>query len=101
MPKVKARAKVVLLIDSIGPLNPVSWTFPYGSRKQATVSVPLKLPDGAINNPMYPAGNPVNRWTVGFWTDAGLEVCPTGTVVQMQLSGSEAAGYTVKRTAIR
>ena len=49
LPKVMAGAKVVLLIDSIGPLNTVSWVFPYGSGKQATVNVPPKLPDGTIN----------------------------------------------------
>lgn len=94
LPKVKAGAKVVLLIDSIGPLNFASWAFPYGSGKQATVNVPPKLPDGVTNNPMYPAGNPVNRRAVEFWTDASLTVCPTGTVVQMQATGNGAAGAT-------
>jgi len=92
LPKAKAGAKVVMLVDSVGPLNSVSWIFPYGSGKQATVNVPVKLPDGVTGNPAYPAGNAVNRWSVEFWTDPSLAVCPSGTVVQMQLSGNGAAG---------
>ncbi|MDI6813916.1 MAG: hypothetical protein QMD10_10295 [Desulfitobacteriaceae bacterium] len=64
LPKVKAGAKVVLLVDSVGPLNSVSWVFPYTGpqgNKTATVNVPPKLPDGTTNNPMYPAGSAVNR----------------------------------------
>lgn len=91
LPKVKAGAKVVLLVDSIGPLTSFSVAFPYLSRT-ATLNTPAKLPDGVTNNPMYPSGNPVNRWSVEFWADPSLEVCPTGTVVQMQLSGSSGAG---------
>lgn len=94
LPKVKAGAKVTMLVDSVGPLNSVSWVFPYGSSKQATVNIPAKLPDGVTSNPMYPVGNAVNRWAVEFWTAAGLDVCPSGTVVQMQLSGNGTAGAT-------
>lgn len=90
LPKAKAGAKVVLLIDSVGPLNSVSWGFPYagpqGSRT-ATVNVPANLPGGG-SNPLYPAGSETNRWAVEFWTDPSLAVCPTGTVVGMQASGS-------------
>ncbi|AEG15966.1 hypothetical protein Desku_2432 [Desulfofundulus kuznetsovii DSM 6115] len=95
LPKVKAGAKVVLLVDSVGPLNSVSWAFPYTGpqgNKTATVNVPAKLPDGTTSNPMYPGGNAVNRWAVEFWTDPSLAVCPSGTVVQMQVTGSGAAG---------
>ncbi|MCL6478772.1 MAG: fibronectin type III domain-containing protein [Peptococcaceae bacterium] len=91
LPHVKAGAKVVLLVDSIGPLNSFSAAFPYLSQT-ATVNVPAKLPDGVTNNPMFPAGSAVNRWAVEFWTNPSLAVCPSGTVVQVQLSGSGAAG---------
>jgi hypothetical protein len=88
--KVKAGAKVVLLVDSIGPLTSFNTAFPYLSRT-ATVNIPTKLPDGTTNNPMYPAGNAVNRWAVEFWTDPSLAVCPSGTLVNMNLSGSGGA----------
>ncbi|MCL6639668.1 MAG: hypothetical protein K6T80_08340, partial [Firmicutes bacterium] len=91
LPKVKAGAKAVLLVDSVGPLTSFNAAFPY-LVQTASVNTPAKLPDGVTNNPMYPAGNPVNRWAVEFWTDPSLAVCPTGTVVQMRLNGSGGAG---------
>lgn len=95
LPKAKAGAMVTVLIDSIGPLNIVSWTFPYtgpqGDRT-ASISTSVKLPDGVTNNPMYPAGSVTNRWSVEFWTNPNLAVCPSGTLVQMTVSGSGAAG---------
>lgn len=91
LPRAKAGAKVVLLVDSIGPLNSFTAIFPYLSQT-ATTNTPATLPDGVASNPVYPAGSPVNRWSVEFWTDPSLAVCPSGTVVQMQLSGSGGAG---------
>lgn len=80
LPKTKAGARVKLLVDSIGPVTlPLTKAeFPYLAQT-ATVKLPV------IN--YYPDGNEVNRWEIDFWTNANLEVCPTGTVVEMQLSG--------------
>jgi len=89
--KVKAGAKVVLLVDSVGPLDSFTAAFPYLSNT-ATTNTPTKMPDGVTTNPMYPAGNPVNRWAIEFWTNPSLAVCPSGTVVQMRLTGSGGAG---------
>lgn len=91
LPKVKAGAKATLLVDSVGPLTSFSSAFPYLSQT-SSVNTPAKLPDGVANNPLYPAGNPVNRWSVEFWTNPSLAVCPTGTLVQMRLSGNSGAG---------
>lgn len=93
LPKAKAGAKVVLMVDSIGPLTSITSSFPYLSQI-ASVNTPVKLSDGVTNNPMYSVGNPVNRWSVEFWTDPSLTVCPSGTLVQMRLSGSSGAGAT-------
>jgi len=77
---------VKLLVDSIGPLNSLTEVrFPYLTL-ESTVKDPVVS--------LYPPGNNVNRWEIDFWTDAGLEICPTGTMVQMQLTsdaGSERA----------
>jgi len=91
LPRVKAGAKVVLLVDSVGPLNSFSAVFSY-LNQNATTNIPGTLPDGLTSNPMYPMRNQVNRWSVEFWTNPNLAVCPSGTVVQMQLSGSSEAG---------
>lgn len=83
LPKVKAGAKVTLLVDSVGPLSSAMASFPYGSGQQATVGTP----------PAVVATNGVNQtWKIEFWTDPSLQVTPDGTVVQMQLSGSGGAG---------
>ncbi|SFR12567.1 hypothetical protein [Desulfoscipio geothermicus] len=84
LPKVKAGARVKLLVDSIGPVTlPLTKAeFPYLTKK-ATVKSPV------LN--YYPDGNEVNRWEIDFWTDANLEICPTGTIVEMQLAGDAGA----------
>ncbi|MTI84365.1 MAG: hypothetical protein FH756_10770 [Firmicutes bacterium] len=89
LPLAKAGARVKMLVDSIGPVTvPLTKAqFPYiggdGQVKQATVKSPV------VNE--YPAGNAVNRWEIDFWTDANLEVCPTGTIVKMELDGDAGA----------
>lgn len=75
--KVKAGAKVVMLIDSIGPITELEAKFPY-NMYQSTVNIDSRL---------YPAGNDTNRWRVEFWTDPGHKNCPSGTVVEMNLKG--------------
>lgn len=91
LPKVKAGAKVVLLVDSIGPLSSFSAAFPYLSQT-ATTNIPTTLPDGVVSNPVCPAGNPVNQWSVEFWTEPSLEKCPSGTLVTMKLDGNGSEG---------
>ncbi len=79
LPKVKAGSRVKLLIDNIGPINNFSiLKFPYLAR-ESTVKMPV------VNT--YPTGTSINRWEIDFWTDANLEICPTGTVVKMQMTG--------------
>ncbi|TYL07572.1 hypothetical protein MOLA_22330 [Moorella thermoacetica] len=83
LPKVKAGAKVTLLIDSVGPLDAVTAVFPYGAGHQATIGF----------GPVAATVNGTNKtWQVEIWTDPSLEVTPEGTVVMMQLSGTGAAG---------
>jgi len=91
LPKVKAGAMAELVVDSIGPLDNVTAVFPYTGpqgNETATVQIPLTQPDELTPNPVNSEGSQVNRWTIGFYTDPSLTVCPTGTVVQMQLTGS-------------
>lgn len=83
LPRVKAGAKVTLLIDSVGPLDAVTAVFPYGAGQQATIG----------SGPVAAVVNGTNKtWQVEFWTDPSLEVTPEGTVVTMRLSGTGAAG---------
>lgn len=89
LPLAKAGARVKMLVDSIGPITvPISKArFPYtdgaGNVQQATVKSPV------VNH--FPTGNAVNRWEIDFWTNANLDVCPTGTIVEMELSGDAGA----------
>lgn len=93
LPHVKAGAKVVFMVDSIGPITDFTAAFPFLSENSST-NTPATLPDGATSNPMYATGNAVNRWCVEFWTDGSLDVCPEGTVVGMGLTGNSAEGQT-------
>ncbi|MBO8128264.1 MAG: hypothetical protein H0Z39_03570 [Peptococcaceae bacterium] len=82
LPVVKAGSLVGLLIDSIGPIDSASATFPYNGREAHIDSGPTKqLPD--TNR---------NRWLVEFWTDASLDITPDGTAVEMQLRGNSPEG---------
>jgi hypothetical protein len=80
LPKVKAGAKVTVIIDSVGPLTAANPVFSYGTLQATTTGV------SNLNS----WGSKVNRFTVDFWTSASLEDCPTGTVVQMDWSGEAA-----------
>lgn len=91
LPKTKAGAKVVLLVDSVGPVDTFSSSFPYLG-ETASTNLPSTLPDGLSANPLYSAGSSRNRWCVEFWTNSSLEICPSGTVVQMNLTGSSSEG---------
>ncbi|QGP93396.1 hypothetical protein MGLY_28040 [Neomoorella glycerini] len=83
LPKVKAGAKVTLLIDSVGPLDAMTAVFPYGAGKQAMIG----------SGPVAATVDGTNKtWQVEFWTGPSLEVTPEGTVVKMQLSGTGTAG---------
>lgn len=93
LPRAKAGAKVVFMVDSIGPITKFTPAFPYLSRS-SNVNIPAKLSDKVTSNPMYLSGSAVNRWCVEFWTDGSLKVCPTGTVVEMNLTGDSSRGQT-------
>lgn len=82
LPRVKAGARVKLIIDSVGPLTSATSSFPYGAHC-ATVD---------SSAPLYAAGNKINRWTVDFWTDSSLELAPTGTVVGTSWAGTSTDG---------
>ncbi|NPV89604.1 MAG: hypothetical protein HPY50_02355 [Firmicutes bacterium] len=87
LPRIKAGAKATLLVDSIGPVSSVSSAFPY----LTTTST--------VWNQEQIATNGVNgRWQFEFSTDANLDVCPSGTVVGMDLEGNGASGATELHT---
>lgn len=75
--KVKAGAKVTLLVDSVGPVSNATASFPYGSGQQATVGT---LPSVVVTNGVN------QTWKVEFWTDPRLQVTPEDTVVKMNLN---------------
>ena len=89
LPLNKAGGKVGLLVDSVGPLNNLDVLFPYmdkeGQQIQSTVH--------SIEN-TNSMGSPTNRWYVEFWTSANLEICPDGTVVDMDFLGTSPEGNT-------
>lgn len=86
LPKAKAGSRVTMLIDSIGPLNSYSPTFPYLTQAATTENI----------SSISPSGNQVNRWSVDFFTNPDLSVCPIGTVVNMTNTGpSGGAGTAV------
>ncbi len=84
LPKVKAGAKVQILVDSIGPVDSLTSKFPYLTY-EATVA------DGTPSN-INPLGSEVNRWLIEFWTSADKKEVPDGTIVQCNLSGTTAFG---------
>ncbi|WP_449241463.1 glycoside hydrolase family 78 protein [Desulfoscipio gibsoniae] len=97
LPMAKAGAKVSLLIDVIGPLNSITPKFPYtGPKGEETSCVIIQdlMPDGMTSNPLNPGGSKTNRWSIDFWTDPSLEICPPGTLVEMQLTGTGSEGDT-------
>ena len=84
LPKTKAGGKVGLLIDSVGPLNTFTARFPYLSTEAMVGSVAVTETNGTNQ-----------RRLVEFWTDASLEVCPSGTLVKGEFSGTGSAGSPV------
>lgn len=77
LPKTRAGGKVGVLVDSVGLVDSASAVFPYLSTT-ATVGTP----------PTSIAVNGMNKqWQVEFWTDASLDVCPSGTVVGAKFAG--------------
>lgn len=83
LPKTKAGGKVGLLLDSVGPLSSFSARFPYRTTQATVGSVSVVAANGTNQ-----------RRLVEFWTDASLEVCPSGTLVKGEFSGSGPAGAT-------
>jgi hypothetical protein len=84
LPKTKAGGKVGVLVDSVGPLSRVWVRFPY-LESEATVGTPPAVVETRGVN---------KRYLVEFWTEASLDVCPSGTVVEAEFSGSGEAGAT-------
>ncbi|MGB9886795.1 MAG: hypothetical protein ACPLRW_07355 [Moorellales bacterium] len=84
LPATKAGGRVTLAVDSVGPIEALAARFPYLAT-EATV--------GQISR-LNPPGSPVNRWEIPFWTAAGLQDCPSGTVVGMHLVGTRPGDYT-------
>ncbi|MTI82368.1 MAG: hypothetical protein FH756_00405 [Firmicutes bacterium] len=84
LPLTKAGGKVGMLVDSIGPLNSLDAVFPY-LNKEATVHKIENI--GAL-------GSSTNRWLVEFWTEASIEECPDGTIVEMDMRGYSTEGDT-------
>jgi hypothetical protein len=83
LPKTKAGGKVGVLLDSVGPLSTFTARFPYLSTEATVGSVSVVATNGTNQ-----------RRLIEFWTDASLEVCPSGTLVKGEFSGSGAAGAT-------
>jgi len=83
LPKTKAGGKVGLLLDSVGPLSTFTARFPYLSTQATVGSVSVVATNGTNQ-----------RRLVEFWTDASLGVCPSGTLVKGEFSGSGGAGAT-------
>jgi hypothetical protein len=84
LPVTKAGGKVGLLVDSVGPITSLNAVFPYLGL-EATVH---KI-EGQNT-----AGSRTNRWLIEFWTEASLDICPDGTIVGMDLTGTSPEGDT-------
>lgn len=87
LPRVKAGARVTVLLDSVGPITDeadVISLFPYLERL-ATIDEAKRL---------YDAGSKVNRWELSIYTEASLKDVPTGTVVNMITHGTGIEGGT-------
>ncbi|MHB1126949.1 MAG: glycoside hydrolase family 78 protein [Bacillota bacterium] len=88
IPRVKAGARVTVMLDSVGPINtPASGIakFPYVSGLTATQCTAT-----AMNAP----GSSRNRWTVQFWTNSLVTLAPPGTLVRIEASGTGTVGGT-------
>ena len=87
LPKVKAGAKITIVLDSVGPILDEAKSiaiYPYLSTV-ATIDKAERL---------YDEGHSINRWTISFYTDAAINEVPTGTVVKMQTQGTGSEGGT-------
>ncbi len=87
LPKVKAGARVTIMLDSVGPILDEPYnvaSFPY-LNTAAIIDTAERL---------YSAGYPINRWIMSFYTDAAIKEVPTGTVVKMQTQGIGSEGGT-------
>jgi hypothetical protein len=78
LPLVKAGAKVRMLVDSVGPLDEITASFPYLARVASTSGAPSDLQSDNFRG----------RFIVEFWTAASLSDCPSGTVVHMDWLGT-------------
>jgi len=85
LPKAKAGGRVIILLDSVGPIDTSASNVPniYYNSGTATIGEASTL---------YAPGNAINRWTIPFWTNASLDTVPYGTLVKMDANGTGTAG---------
>lgn len=89
LPKVRAGARVRVIVDGIGPATEFMAQFPYtdgsGTTRYATLGDTSPIWD-------RPPGSETNRWTVDLWTEGRKDVVPDGTVVYADLEAVTADG---------
>lgn len=85
LPETKAGGKVTLLIDTIGPVNSIVSSFPYMSTQATIGKTPTSVNSLGTNK----------QWEIEFWTDADKTICPDGTVIQANFSGTGSSGNPV------
>src|SRR5690606_29407272 len=88
LPRVRAGAKVRVLVDGVGPAQAFHALFPYidgsGQVRRAT------LDDGS---PVWtnPAGAETNRWSIELWTEPRKDITPDGAVIEADLAADAGA----------
>lgn len=93
LPRAKAGARVRFRVDGVGPVTSFAAVLRYidasGVVREATIGP---------GTPTWfnPPGSDVNRWEIDVWTEASLNVVPSGTVVRADLSGSTGAEGTAR-----
>lgn len=89
LPRVRAGARVRVVVDGIGPAEFLEAAFLYtdseGQEQLATLG-------DASPQWEFPPGSQVNRWSIDFWTDADVETVPPGTLVLTDLTATGAKG---------
>lgn len=89
LPRVRAGARVRILVDGIGPITTFSARFPYshgnGSEREATLGDASPTWD-------RPPGSETNCWTLDLWTEGRKDVVPDGTLVKADLEGDTEKG---------
>ena len=81
LPPMKAGAKTVVTVDSIGPITTTTARFPYLGH-ESTVGPVQTVEANGINK----------CWQTEFWTNASLDVCPVGTIIGAEFKGTTTNG---------